>query len=114
MTNPEWITEFPAAVTVIDEDGKILSMNQRACAMFEEQGGAALIGTNILDCHPEPARSTLAELMRTRAVNCYTIEKRGKWKMFYQAPWYGEGRFRGFVEISMEIPPVIPHFIRKG
>lgn len=114
MTDETWGKEFPAAITVTDEDGRILRMNDRACVSFEDQGGAALVGTSVLDCHPEPARSTLSELLDKRVVNCYTIEKRGKWKMIYQAPWYEGGNFRGFVEISMDIPAVMPHFVRKG
>ena len=114
MPSFDWIQEFSAAVTVTDHRGTIVAMNARSCAMFEQDGGAALIGTNLLTCHPEPARSTLATLMAERRVNCYTIEKNGKWKMFYQAPWYEGGVYRGFVEIAMEIPPVIPHFVRKG
>ncbi len=114
MTSPAWIQEFPAAVTVVDERGKIVAMNDRGCAMFEKDGGARLIGTNVLTCHPEPARTTLATIMNERTINCYTIEKNGKWKMFYQAPWYQDGAYRGFAEIAMDIPAEIPHFVRKG
>ena len=114
MSEGEWGKEFPAAITVTDEEGIILTMNDRACRSFEDQGGAALIGTNVLDCHPEPARSTLEDLMNRRVVNCYTIEKRGAWKMIYQSPWYEKGEYRGFVEISMDIPAVLQHFVRKG
>jgi len=114
MSELNWIKEFPAAVTVVDANGMILGMNDRACRTFEDDGGAALIGTNVLDCHPEPARSKLAALMKNSAVNCYTIEKQGKWKMIYQAPWYEGGIYRGLVEISMEIPAKLPHFVRAG
>jgi len=114
MNTTEWIQEFPAAVTVTDERGTILAMNDRACAMFASDGGAALIGANVLTCHPEVARSKLAAMLNERTVNCYTIEKNGKWKMFYQAPWYAGGIYRGFVEIAMDIPADLPHFVRLG
>ena len=33
-------------------------MNEQAAKAYATQGGKALIGTNLLDCHPEPARSS--------------------------------------------------------
>lgn len=114
MRSIDWAKEFPAAISVVDAKGTMLDMNERACKAFEEDGGAALIGTNVLDCHPEPARTKLAALLERQTVNCYTIEKRGKWKMIYQSPWYEEGRYCGYVEISMEIPAQLPHFVRAG
>ncbi len=114
MSSFDWIKEFPASITVADRHGTIIAMNDRACKAFEEDGGAALIGTNLLACHPEPARTTLERLMAEKRVNSYTIEKKGKWKMIYQAPWFEGGVYSGFVEIAMEIPPALPHFVRKG
>jgi transcriptional regulator with PAS, ATPase and Fis domain len=112
MDKLDWIREFPAAVTVVDAEGIIVAMNAKSALVFREDGGEALIGTQVLDCHPEPARTKLAAMMKNRSVNCYTIEKNGKWKMIYQAPWYVAGDYRGFVEISMDIPQQMPHFIR--
>jgi hypothetical protein len=45
MKNSEnsWINEFPGAVTVCDENGIILSMNQRAVEVFQEDGGLSLV-----------------------------------------------------------------------
>jgi transcriptional regulator with PAS, ATPase and Fis domain len=114
MTNHAWLQEFPGAITVCDPEGIILEMNDRAVETFAAQGGAALIGTNLLDCHPEPARSKLKQLLETRRANVYTIEKKGVQKLIYQAPWYRQGRYSGFVEISLELPAILPHFIREG
>ncbi len=44
--------------------------------------------------------------------NVYTIEKKGKKKLIYQAPWFLDGAFGGLVELSLEIPFEMPHFIR--
>ena len=114
MDEPAWIPHFPAAITVCDPHGIILAMNVRACESFAEDGGAALIGTNVLDCHPEPARSKLAALLEARTSNVYTIEKGGKRKLIYQSPWYEAGKYAGFVELSLPIPDTMPHFVRKG
>lgn len=113
MTSHAWVEEFPAAITVSDEKGTIIEMNAKAVNAFEKDGGEALIGTNVLDCHPEAARSKLRDIMDNRKTNVYTIEKAGVKKLIYQAPWYRDGQFAGVVEISFEIPLVVPHFVRK-
>ena len=107
-----WAAELPASVTVTDESGTIIAMNARSLAGFAAEGGAALLGTNAFDCHPEPARSKLVELFATRAPNHYTISKGGQKKIIHQLPWYRSGRFAGFVEISIPIPDDLPHFNR--
>ncbi len=114
MNQHHWIEEFPASITVCDRDGIITAMNDRAAKSFEEDGGRALIGTNVLDCHPEPARTLLEDLLRTGRRNVYTIEKRGVKKLIYQSPWYENGQYAGFVELSLELPAELPHFVRKG
>ena len=45
--------------------------------------------------------------------NCYTIEKNGVHKLIYQSPWYVKGEYGGLVEISVEIPNPMPHFVRS-
>lgn len=112
MNNGAWIREFPSAITVCDTEGIILAMNDKSCATFESDGGANLIGTNLLACHPEPARTKLATLLASGKPNVYTIEKRGIKKLIYQSPWYENGRYAGVVEFSLPLPAEIPHFIR--
>ncbi len=109
----DWIKEFPASATVCDTEGIVLEMNDRAAEIFEEDGGYALIGQNLLDCHPAAAREQLEEMMRTRSKNVYTIEKKGIKKLIYQSPWYQNGQYAGFVELSLEIPFEMPHFVRS-
>ena len=113
MANYTWVQEFPGAITVCDPVGIILEMNERAAKGYQDQGGIRLIGTNMLDCHPEPARTKTQHLLETRQANVYTIEKGGVKKLIYQAPWFRDGRYSGFVELSLEIPDEMPHFIRN-
>lgn len=113
MNEHAWIKEFPAAVTVCDADGVILEMNDKAAKTFEKDGGCKLIGANLLDCHPDPARSKVERLLAAREKNVYTIEKNGTKKMIFQSPWYQNGEYAGFVELSLEIPFEMEHFIRK-
>jgi PAS domain-containing protein len=112
MSGAAWVEEFPGAVTVCDAEGIILEMNARAAAVFAADGGRALIGTNALACHPEPARAQLAGMLASGQKNVYTIEKNGVKKLIYQSPWYREGAYAGFVELSLEIPAELPHFVR--
>jgi transcriptional regulator with PAS, ATPase and Fis domain len=112
MTDQMWVKEFPGAITVCDADGIILAMNDKALQSFESSGGAGLIGSSLLDCHPEPARSKLQHLLEARQANAYTIEKNGARKLIYQSPWYENGGYRGLIEFSLEIPAEMPHFVR--
>jgi hypothetical protein len=113
MSEHDWVREFPASVMVCDEAATIVAMNDKAAAAYAKEGGYALLGTDLLACHPEPARSKLAALMAGRRPNAYTIEKKGLKKFIYQAPWFRDGAYAGFVEISAEIPFDMPHFVRS-
>jgi len=113
MEGPSWAREFPGAITVCDPRGIILDMNDQSAQMFEKDGGRALVGKSLVDCHPEPARSKLRHLLEARRSNVYTTEKNGVKKLVYQAPWIEDGVYRGFVELVLEIPLEIPNFVRS-
>lgn len=99
------------AVTVCDRDGKILDMNQKSKATFLKND-QDIIGNNLLDCHPEPAKSLLANMLQHPKTNVYTIEKNGVKKIIYQTPWYENGEYAGYMEVSIQIPFEMPHKIR--
>ncbi len=99
-------------MTVCDTEGIILEMNDAAADQFKKDGGNDLIGTNLLDCHPEPSRTKLRVMLGNQTTNVYTISKKGKKKLIYHTPWYDEGKYAGFVEISFDIPFDLPHFKR--
>lgn len=109
-----WVDELRASITVTDADGTIIEMNDHSLASFEAEGGAALIGTSVFDCHPEPARTRTLELYERRKPNHYTIRKDGRRKIIHQMPWYRGGAFAGFIEISIPIPDEMPHFDRDA
>ena len=108
----EWIDKLDVAVTVTDENGHIIYMNDKAARTFEKQGGRELIGSSLSECHNERSNRIIADIIRTRTNNVYTIEKNGKKKLIFQAPWPADGAFRGLVELSLELPAELPHFIR--
>ena len=107
----EYFHNVPFSVTVCDKDGKILEMNETAERVLSH--GQHIIGQNLLDCHPEPARTKLMEMLKNHNLNAYTIEKNGVKKLIYQSPWFDEnGEFAGYIELSMEIPMEMPHYVR--
>jgi transcriptional regulator with PAS, ATPase and Fis domain len=108
-----WVEEVDVAITVCDKNGTVLEMNEKSARTFEKDGGRALIGKSLLGCHPEPGKSKLERLLREGKTNAYTIEKGGVKKLIYQVPWNEEGVYQGFVELAMEIPFEMPHFVRK-
>ncbi|MFV0592770.1 MAG: PAS domain-containing protein [Draconibacterium sp.] len=111
--NVNWAEEFNGAITVCDRDGIIVYMNHRSVDQFQKYGGDELLGSNLLDCHPEPSRTRLKEMLEKPLDNMYTTEKDGKTKIIYQTPWYQDTVFRGVIEISFQLDAAIPHFMRK-
>ncbi len=109
----DWAKEFNMAVTITAADGTIVYMNDKSIDTFKNDGGAKLLGSNVLDCHPEPSRSMLEEMLKKETTNVYSIEKNGKKKLVYQAPWYENKVYKGFIELAIEIPFEMPHFKRS-
>lgn len=105
--------ELNMAITVCDENGRILDMNPMSEKVNLKPGMPPLIGMNVLDCHPEPAKSKLAGMLKEPQTNVYTIEKNGVKKLIYQTPWYENGVFKGLVEFSIIIPNEMPHYVRQ-
>ena len=101
------------AVTVCGKDGEILDMNRKSVKTFIKPGMDSIIGNNVLDCHPEPARSLLDDMLRHPRTNVYTVEKEGLKKLIFQTPWYDDnGEYAGFMEHSLVLPEVIPNRVR--
>ena len=101
------------AVTICAKDGTILDMNAKSRRTFLKPGSEEIVGKNVLDCHPEPARSLLADMLENPRTNVYTVEKEGVKKLIFQCPWYEEDAYAGFMELSMVLPEVLPNRIRK-
>ncbi len=112
MSGSDWPEGLPAAVTVTMADGTIVEMNARSREAFAKDGGGALIGHSVFECHPEPAQTRTRSLYAGQAPNHYTIRKNGQKKIIHQLPWFQDGTFAGFVEISIPIPDELPHFER--
>lgn len=101
------------AVTICAKDGTILDMNGKSRRTFIKPGEKDIIGANVLDCHPEPARSLLADMLANPRTNIYTVEKEGLKKLIFQTPWYDGEEYAGFMELSIVLPANIPNRVRK-
>ncbi len=108
-----WQKEFQAAITVTDAENKIIFMNDKSLQVFADDGGSKLIGSNLFECHSAPSNEIIEEIISSKKTNVYTIEKNGIKKLIYQSPWYKDGEFKGLVELSLEIPFDMPHFVRS-
>lgn len=113
MNNFDWAEELNVAVTVCDLDGTVLYMNEKSARTFSKSGGKELVGKSLMGCHSDKSREKIAELMGNASTNAYTIDKNGIKKLIYQTPWFEDGKIKGLVEFSLEIPFEMPHFKRE-
>ena len=97
------------AITVCDLDGVVLYQNKRS---IEVNGDVR--GKSMMPCHSARSREIINRLISNSENNAYTIEKNGVKKLIYQVPWYENGQFGGLVELSLEIPFDMPHYVRKS
>lgn len=107
-----WAEEFNGAITVCDVNGIIVYMNQYSIQQFEKYGGVTLLGSSLIDCHPEPSRTKLKEMLEEQSENIYTTEKDGVKTMIVQTPWKENGIFCGLVEISFQFDSDLPNYLR--
>jgi len=108
----EWFEKLPCSITVCDRKYQILFLNERSAQVNASDGGKSLIGKNLLDCHPPDARAKLMRVMDSGEPNVYTTERKGVHKVIFQGHWKKNGRKAGLVEITFELPPDAPHFVR--
>ena len=109
-----WLDEDEAAITICNLNGIIVYMNERSKRSFAKyENGGDMIGSSLIDCHPEPSRTKLLSMLKVPQINIYTIEKKGVKKIIRQTPWMKDGIFSGVVELSFEIPENMPHHVRE-
>jgi transcriptional regulator with PAS, ATPase and Fis domain len=108
----DWFDFIDAAITVCDKNGIIVYMNKRSEETFKKDGGIALLGRNLADCHPKKASEKIKEMLQNQSENIYTIEKGGNKKIIVQKPVFDKGVFDGIIEIGIELPADMQHFRR--
>lgn len=108
-----WADEVGYAVTIADKDCRIIYMNKRSRETFCKNG-EDLIGKNLMDCHPEHAKTIIRRLLSEGGTNAYTITKNGVNKLIFQSVWRLDGEIAGLVETSMVLPADMKHFDRDA
>ena len=106
-----WADEVNYAVTIADKNCNIIYMNERSRQTFCKNG-ESLIGRNLMDCHPEHAKTIIKKLLETGGSNAYKITKNGQNKLIFQSAWKINGEIAGLVETSMVLPSDMKHFNR--
>ena len=108
-----WADEVDYAVTIADINCNIIYMNRRSRDTFCKNG-ENLIGRNLMDCHPEHAKTIIRRLLTEGGSNAYTITKNGVNKLIFQSAWRLNGEIAGLVETSMVLPVDMKHFNRDS
>ncbi len=97
-----------AAVTVADEEYRIVFMNDLSIEHYATRGGETLVGTNLLDCHNTESQAQLREMYaRYRAGDLTpTRYHKDKGDGFGQSiiliPLVVGGQFRGIAELMWD------------
>jgi transcriptional regulator with PAS, ATPase and Fis domain len=112
MRNEEWVELLPSSIIVCNDSGEVVFMNNKSKITFAGDGGENIIGKNLNDCHNEESKIKIDKIIQSKEPNIYTIEKTGKKKLIYQAPIYRDDIYLGLVELSVELPENMNHFIR--
>ena len=107
---PDWIHNFSGAVTVTDKD--LIYVNEKARKTWASYGD--ILGKNLMECHNPHSQEIITKLLKEAGTNAYTIEKNGIKKLIYQQAWEKQdGSIGGLIELSLEIPFEMPHFVRS-
>jgi len=108
----EWFDEVPCSAIVCDRKYKVLYMNDKAAKDHADDGGRALIGTDLMACHPPDAQAKLRKVLSSGHPNVYTTEEGRKKKLVYQCQWKKGGRVSGVVQLVIELPRDMPNHVR--
>ena len=108
----EWFAQLPCSVMVCDNKYRILYMNDKAAEDHAGDGGRALVGTDLMKCHPPDAQAKLREVLASGRPNVYTTEEKRRKKLVYQCQWKKGGKVGGVVQLVFELPRNMPHHSR--
>jgi PAS domain-containing protein len=94
-----------AAVTIANEEYRIVFMNDLAIEHYGSRGGEALVGTNLLDCHNADSQAQLHQMYARYRANdliptrYHNNEPGGSGKSILLIPLIVGGQFRGVAEL---------------
>jgi PAS domain-containing protein len=100
-----------AAVTIADENGHIVFLNDLAVEHYGDRGGAALVGTDLYDCHNSESQAKIKNLYaRYRAgdltpTRYHEQKENGLAESIVLFPLLVDGHFRGIAELIWDERP---------
>jgi PAS domain-containing protein len=100
-------------IVIADENIDIVYMNEAAIRHHEKDGGAALIGRGLLDCHNPESRHKISEMYEAFAngdlqTRQYLIPKDGYARRVIIMPIVQDGQVKGCLELIIEEPLRLP------
>ena len=96
---------------VCDRKYTVLYMNDKAAEDHADDGGRALVGTDLMDCHPPAAQAKLRKVLASGRPNVYTTQEMRTKKLVYQCQWKKGGRVGGVVQLVIELPREVPNHV---
>jgi len=94
-----------ATVTVADEDGRIIFLNDLAIAHYADRGGRSLIGTHLNDCHNPTSQAEIEAMYARYRTGDFTptryhhVKEDGLDETIVLIPLVTDGRLRGVAEL---------------
>ncbi len=99
------------SATIADEEYTITFMNDLAIEHYAYGGGAALLGTDLLDCHNANSQDVMREMYaRYRAgdlapTRYRDVKKDGRARSIVMIPMSVDDQFRGITELGWDERP---------
>ena len=106
-----WAESIDGAITVCDNEGTVIYMNERSRETFNKDG-KSMVGQSMIPCHNERSQAIIRHMLESGESHCYTITKKGRRKLIFQTPWKQDGEVKGLVEFSFVLPDDMPHYDR--
>jgi DUF438 domain-containing protein len=100
-----------ATVTVADENGRIIFLNDLAIAHYADRGGSALIGSHLHDCHNRASQEKIRRMVaRYRSgdlspTRYHEQQADGTAQSIVVIPIIVEDQFRGIAELMWSERP---------
>jgi PAS domain-containing protein len=100
-----------AAVTIADENGRIIFLNDLAIEHYSDRGGEALLGTSLDDCHNPQSQAKIRAMYRRHRAGDVTPTRYHEQKRDDLAesivliPILVGGDFRGLAELMWDERP---------
>lgn len=97
-----------ACVTVADENGRIIYLNNLAAEHYGDRGGEALVGTHLDDCHNAQSRAKIREMYARfrsgdfRPVRYHERAQDGAAKSIVLIPLVADEAFAGLAELMWD------------